>query len=320
MRTAVGLAALALALAPVSCNKGSKDEKGGKETKDGKDGKDAKDAKGGKADANGEGGEPTLAVNEGDAPIDGPLPPDESLVFFGVEGALYPLACFDKATKKIESGPACLKMVPPGSDVRLASKFSSFNKKAGELTEPQCMAGVGKKIAIAVEGITEGADFIYATWPRQGVKLVSRPTDDSSSPAKTQLGDTDKAAVAAAIAKEGAKGDVQVNQVAEIDLDGDGKAEKVIAAFVPDPSSPESYRWSGLLVGAEGKLNSLVKVEGLKNKLATFELRGALDLNGDKSAELWLHRSSEDGSAGDRVYQKGSSGWAGVGTWTCGVE
>ena len=49
------------------------------------------------------------------------------------------------------------EMVPAGTDVRVASKFSSFAKKAGDLAEPQCLAGAGKKVAIAVEGITEGA-------------------------------------------------------------------------------------------------------------------------------------------------------------------
>lgn len=310
---------IGLGAAP-ACNR----DKGGGEAKDGKDGKDAKDAtdaKAGKdAKAEGEGGEPTLQVDDGDAGVEGPVPPETSAVFFGVEGALYPLGCFDKGTKKILHGEACLKMVPPGTDVRIASKFSSFAKKAGELAEPQCLAGAGKKIAIAVDGITEGANFVFGTWPPSVVKAVTRAADDTTTPAKTQLGDTRKEAVAAAAKAAGGDGDLQINQVADIDLDGDGKPETIVAAYVPDPRSDESYKWSGIMVAPAGDLAKLQLVEKNRGRPDVFEVRGAIDLDGDKQAELWLRRQSQDGSAGDRLYTGPGGAWKGIGGWTCGAE
>jgi hypothetical protein len=50
-----------------------------------------------------------------------------------------------------------------------------------------------------------------------------------------------------------------------------------------------------------------------------FEIRGSIDLDGDKKAELWLRRQSQDGSAGDRIYAGSGAQWKGVGNWTCGA-
>jgi hypothetical protein len=309
----------ALVLVAPACNrdKGADDEKDAKDAKDTKDAKDAKASDAGKADAGEEG---TLQVDQGDAVLEGPLPPETNAVFFGVEGALYPLACFDKGAKKLLGGDACLKMVPAGTDVRIASKFSSFTKKAGDLTEPQCLAGAGKKVAIAVEGITEGADFVYGTWPLAAIKLVTRADDASTTPAKTQLGDDKKANVTAAVKAAGGNGDPQINQVAELDLDGDGKKELVVAAYIPDPRSDENYTWSGIMVAPGGDLTKLQLVEKNTNgKPDVFEVRGSLDLDGDKQAELWLRRQSQDGSAGDRLYTGPGGKWTGIASWTCGA-
>ena len=313
-------------LAVPACNRGGsgddkKDAKDAKEAKDAKSGKDAKDAKDAKAAGPADdGGEATLQVADGAAAVDGPIPPETSAVFFGVEGALYPLGCFDKAAKKLLSGEACLKMVPAGTDVRIASKFSSFPKKAGELTEPQCLAGAGKKVAIAVEGITEGADFVYGAWPPSAIKIVSPAGDESTSSAKTQLGEDKTAKVKAAINAAGGVGDLQINQVAEFDLDGDGKKEMIVAAFIPDPKSDESYQWSGLMVAPGGDLTKLTLVEKNRGRPDVFEVRGSLDLDGDKHAELWLRRQSQDGSAGDRLYTGPAGTWKAVGGWTCGAD
>jgi hypothetical protein len=312
---------IGLFAAPACKRDGAGDDKkapaDGKEAKAAKDGKDGKDAKDAKAD---DGGEPTLQVNDGDAGVSGPVPPETSAVFFGVEGALYPLGCFDKTAKKLAHGEACLKMVPAGTDVRVASKFSSFAKKAGDLAEPQCLAGAGKKVAIAVDGITEGADFVYGAWPPSVVKLVTLAADDSTSPAKTRVTDDHKAKIDAAAKAAGGDGALEINQVAELDLDGDGKKETIVGAFVPDPRSDESYRWSGLMVAPGGDLTKMQLVEKNRGRPDVFEIRGAIDLDGDKHAELWLRRQSQDGSAGDRLYTGPGGTWKSIGSWTCGAE
>ena len=324
-RTLALAVALSLPLALSACKKEEDkkdDKKEAKDSKDAKkDGKDAKkdgkDAKDDKADGGDEG---SLHVAEGDDAVDGPVPPDTSAVLFAIEGALYPLACFDKDKKKLSHGEDCMKMVGKDADVRIASKFSSFAKKAGEPTEPQCMAGTGKKLAIAVDGITQGADFVYGAWPPAVIKIVALAGDDTTSPPKTVLDQGPKDSLAAAIKDAGASGEITVDQVAEVDLDGDGKAEKVVTAHIPNPQIDETYDFAGLFVARGGDFGKLELVEKLKNKPDAFELRGTFDLDGDKSAELWVRRTSQDGSAGDSVFTGPGGKWKQVGGWSCGVE
>ena len=38
--------------------------------------------------------------------------------------------------------------------------------------EPDCTAGSGKKNALAIEGITDGANYKFGTWPPAGIKVV----------------------------------------------------------------------------------------------------------------------------------------------------
>jgi hypothetical protein len=323
--TTRSLAVLSLALSSILAVPGCKkpdatDAKDTKDTKakaDTKDSKDAKDTKDAKADAGEEG---TLQVAEGDAAIEGPVPPETSAVFFAVEGALYPLACFDKDKKKLLAGSECLKMVPAGTDVRIASKFSSFNKKAGELAEPVCLGGSGKKVAIAVEGISEGADFVYGTWPPSAIKIVTRTDDDTTTPPKTVPNESDKDKLVAAIKALGSTGEVMIDQIAEADVDGDGKADKLVSAHIPNAALDETYVWSGLFVAPGGDFGKLVLVEKVKSKPDVFEARGTLDLDGDKKAELWVRRTSQDGSAGESVFTAPAGKWSGVGGWSCGAE
>lgn len=302
----------ALALTP-ACNKNGKDEK----TADAKDEKKAdakKDEK--KADAKAEAGgdEETLNVGEGDAPVDGPVPPETSMVFFAVEGSLLPLGCFDKDKKKVLDGEACLAMVKKDADVRVASKFSQFAKKAGDRTVPTCMAGDDKKIAIAVDGITEGADFVYGAWPPSAIKAVTRAPDDTTKPDKVTIGDTEKAKLLAAA---GTDGEILVNQVWEVDLDGDAKADKLFAAYVPNPANPEAHKWSGVVFAKGGNIEELTVIEAIRAKPDVVEVKGVLDLDGDKKSEIWIRRTSEDGSAGERLYHLGKGD--AIGKWTCGA-
>jgi hypothetical protein len=305
------LATFAIGLA---CNKNGKDEKKAdakdeKKVADAKDDKKAPDAK-----TEGGGDEETLKVGEGDAPVEGPVPPETSMVFFAVEGSLLPLGCFDKDKKKVLDGEACLGMVGKDADVRVASKFSQFAKKAGDRTVPTCMAGDDKKIAIAVDGITEGADFVYGAWPPSAIKAVTRAPDDTTKPDKVTIGDTEKAKLLAAA---GVEGEILVNQVWEIDLDGDAKADKLFAAYVPNPSNPEAHKWSGVVFAKGSNIEELTMIEAIKSKPDVVEVKGVVDLAGDKKSEIWIRRTSEDGSAGERLYHLGKGD--AIGKWTCGA-
>jgi hypothetical protein len=260
----------------------------------------------------------SLMVAEGDGGVDGPVPPETSMVFFSVEGALYPLACFDKDAGALKSGNDCLKMVKPGDAVRVASHDSQYNKKAGEPVEPQCLAGSGKKVAVGVEGITEGADFLYGTWPPAGIKVVKEVDKDSLSPRALHLSDDETSAIKAAIkAAGGSVGEeLKVHQVAEVH--GITAKDKFFSVYVPHPKIAEQYSWSGAFLAEGGDMAKLQLVEKSKSKKDVFEVRGWLDLDGDKANELWLRIVWEE-NAGDRVVTLKGGKPKALGQWSCGA-
>jgi hypothetical protein len=309
---------LGMGLALSACNKGGGgDAKDGKDAKaDAKSGKDGKDAK---ADAKAEGGDDGLKVAEFEEGPEGPVPPDTSMVFFSIEGAVQPLACFDKDKKKLDSGKTCLDMVPKGAEVRLKSADIGANKPVGEPTEAQCTAGGGKKTALAVEGITEGGNWLFAAWPPSTQKIVSTVPEDTTSPAKTRLSDEEKAKLAAAIKKAGGPdGTVSANQVAEIDQDKDGKPDKFYGVLIEGDPGAESYRWSGAFLAPAGELDKAMLVETSRTKKDVFEVRAVLDIDGDGHNELWLRLRNEEGG-GDRIVDIAAGKATPVGDWTCGV-
>lgn len=262
----------------------------------------------------------SLVVAEGDPPVDGPVPPDTSMVFFGIEGTLYPLACYNAEKKSLQGGSECLDLLAPGAEVRVASEDAEYNKIAGERAEPQCLIGSGKNIGIAVDGITEGASFFYGVWPRSAMRLVKTVARESTSARDTQLSDDEVAKLGAAIkAKGGAVGDeVLAHQVAELNLDGQGAPDKAYAVYVPDPKHSEQYRWSGLFFAPEGNLDELVFIDQSKSKRDVFEVRGTVDLDGDGTRELWTRMVFEEG-AGDRIVTLKDGKAKSLGEWSCGA-
>ncbi len=302
------LGALALLTA---CNRGGDDKKDGKEAK-----ADAKGAA--KADgdgAAGDEGEPTLQVAEGDAGAEGPVPPDTSMVFFQVEGALIPLVCFDKAKGTLASGPECLDLVPAGAEVRVSGGDQAFNKKVGERTAPSCLAGSNNKGALAAEALTGGAEFTYGAWPPSTLKIVTLVSRDSTSPAATQLDDDTAAKLAKAVPS---KGKITAQQVAEIDLDGNDKKEGIYSVFVPHRSIAEQYAWSGVFLAPDGNLDNLVLLANSSSHKDVFEVLGTLDVDGAGNRELWIRMVYAEG-AGEAVFQIEGTSVKALGKWSCGV-
>jgi hypothetical protein len=311
MRTLPKMIAMALALGVVpACKK--KDEA-----------KDDEKAEA-KADADeeapgGDEGEPTLMVAEGQDAVDGPVPPETSMVFYVIEGALLPIGCFDKEQGKLLSGAPCLTMVSAGEEARLSSLDSAFNRPVGEPTEPHCMAGSGRKVALAVEGITEGANFKYAAWPPSALKIVHWVPEDTMDRRATRLGDDEIEKLRAAMGRHGGRGDeVVAHQVAEIDVDDDGKKDKVYSVHIPHPTLSEQYNWSGIFWAKNGDLDDLVLLEQSRTKRDVFEVKATLDLDGDGTNELWLRLVFAEG-AGDRIVQMKGGKPSALGAWTCGV-
>lgn len=308
---------LVAALAVTGCPKGDDDKADGKDGKAGKD-----DGKADKDDgkAGDDEGEASLQVAEGDDNVDGPIPPDASMVLFSIEGSLMPLACFDKDAGTIKAGKDCLALVKEGDPVRLDAGFSNArNKAAGAPVEPQCMAGAGKKVAIGVEGISD-ANYKFATLPPSGVRAVKLVKDDTLGGAAVSVDDDTKAKLLAAIQKDraSAKGEVELHQVAEVDLDGNPKKDVFYAAYIKDPKVIEQYLWSGMLLAPDGDLDGLVLVEKSKSKKDVFEIRAAVNLDGAGGSEIWMRLVWAEGG-GDRLYRFDGGKPKALGKWTCGA-
>lgn len=301
----------ALALLCVACDKGGDDKKDGKEAKaDAKSG----DAKG-EGGAAGDEGEPTLQVAEGDVGAEGPIPPETSMVFFQVEGALIPLACFDKDKGTLGAGSACLDLVPADAQVRVSGGDQAFNKKVGERADPTCLAGTGKKNALSAEALTGGAEFTFGAWPPSTLKIVTLVPSDSTSPSATQLDDDTLAKLAKVVP---AKGKLTAQQVAEIDFDGNDKKDGIYSVFVPNPKMAEQYSWSGVFLAPDGNLDALVLLAKSSSKKDVFEVLGTLDIDGTGNRELWIRMVYAEG-AGEAVFQVDGNTVNPLAKWSCGV-
>lgn len=300
----------ALALLAAACDKG--DDKGKDTTKEAK--ADAKAGAEGKEPA-GDEGEPTLQVAEGDQGAEGPVPPETSMVFFQVEGALLPLACFDKEKGTLSAGTECLDLVPSDAQVRVSGGDQAFNKKVGERIEPRCLAGSGKKIALDAEALTGGAEFTFGAWPPSALKIVTLVPEDSTSPAATSLDDDTKAKLAKVVP---AKGEVSAHQVAEIDIDGNAEKDGIYSVFVPHPTMAEQYTWSGVFLAPDGNLDQLVLLAKSQSRKDVFEVLGVLDVDGKDTRELWIRMVYEEG-AGDAVFQLQGKDAKPLGAWSCGA-
>jgi len=264
--------------------------------------------------------EEELRVAGGDEPVTGPVPPDTSMVFFTVEGALYPLACFDKSRNELLSGDVCQGMVPLGAEVRLSSVDAEYSKTAGPAAEPQCLIGSGSKVGIGIEGINQGADFVFGTWPPSALKIVNSVTDESVGPQSTRLARDEVSKLAAAVAAVGgrAQGSLVAHQVADIDVDGDATREKVYSVYVPHPSQPDQYTWSGIFLAPGGDLDRLQLLDESLTQRDVFEVRATLDMDGDQTAELWIRMVFEEG-AGDRIVTLAGGTPRALGSWSCGA-
>jgi hypothetical protein len=313
------------AATPLACNSGGGKADGGKADGGKADGgkADGGKADGGKADGGkADGGkadegdtEGTLAVAVGDQDVEGPVPPDTSAVFFVVEGALLPLGCFDSKAKKLAAGDACLDMVPAQAEVRVSSIDTGYTRKSGDRVEAQCTEGDGKKNALAFAGAGEGANYKLGAWPPSAIKMVKTTPESTLEEENLELSDDEKKALLAAI---GRTGEIGAHQIAEVQIDANDTKDKIYSVWLPDPQVDEQYAWSGIFLAMDGKLDKPLLLETSKSKKDVFELRGTLDLDGDKTSELWLRQVFPEGS-GDRIVRVVGGKANGLAPWTCGV-
>ena len=249
--------------------------------------------------------------------LTGPKPPEVSSALFAVDGALLPLACFNKDKGAILPGKECAGLVAEGSEVYMESSFGSKAlEKTGVGTKPS-LCGDSNAIPSAV--LDNGAAYDWGVWPKSIGPIFKQMHPDTWSDRGARLDEAEATAVQAAISKiRNVQGDFQPKQKATVDIDGDGKDELFISAILGNPSDPDTYLFSGLFMAPGGDLAALQLIDRSKKGADVIRLRGVVDLDGDGKRELWTGVTFEGGN-GDRVVQLADGAPKTIGGWTCGA-
>ncbi|MFO7563220.1 MAG: hypothetical protein R6X02_11300 [Enhygromyxa sp.] len=248
--------------------------------------------------------------------LSGPKPPETSTVVFAVDGALLPLACFDKDKGQLLPGKECGGLVAEGSEVYMES---SFGNKALDKTGAGTKSSLcGDSGAIPTPQLEAAAAYDWAVWPKSLAPEYEQIHPDTWSDRGARLDEAEAKAVQDAIAKvRNVKGDFQPKQKATVDIDGDGKDELFVSAVLVNPSDPDTYLFSGLFMAPGGELGNLVLIDRSKKAADVIRLRGVVDLDGDGKRELWTGLTF-DGGSGDRIVQIAGDPKP-IGGWTCGA-
>jgi hypothetical protein len=248
--------------------------------------------------------------------LTGPKPPEISSVLFSVDGALLPLACFDKGKNALATGADCSALVAEGSEVYMESSFGKKNlEKTGTGT---VMSTCGDEGATPTATLSAGADYDWAVWPKSVAPTFEQLSPDTWSDRGARLEEAEAKAIQDAIAKQkSAKGEFLSKQKALIDVDGDGKKELFVSAVLLNPADPNNAFFSGLFMAPGGDLANVQLIDKTKKGTDVIKLFGAVDLDGDGKRELWTGISF-DGGAGERIVQLGAQPTP-LGKWTCGA-
>jgi hypothetical protein len=249
--------------------------------------------------------------------LTGPKPPETASVLFSVDGALVPLACFDKAKGAVVAGAECSALVAEGSEVYMESSFGKKNlEKTGAGT---VVSTCGDEGATPTATLSAGADYDWAVWPKSVAPTFEQLSPDTWSDRGARLEEAEAKAIQDAIAKQGdPKGEFLSKQKATIDIDGDNKKELFVSAVIINAADTNTYLFSGLLMAPGGDLANVQLIDRAKKGTGDIiKLFGAVDLDGDGKRELWTGISF-DGGAGERVVQLGAQPTP-LGKWTCGA-
>ncbi|NVB37494.1 hypothetical protein G6O69_06595 [Pseudenhygromyxa sp. WMMC2535] len=250
--------------------------------------------------------------------LSGPTPPETSAAVFAVDGALLPIGCFDKDKGALSSGADCVALVAEGSEVYMED---SFGKKALEKTEAGTKNSTcGDEGAIPVAALGSGASYDWAVWPKSVGPTLTQIDPETWSDRGARLEEAESKAIQEAISKvRNVQGDFLPKQKASVDIDGDGKEELFVSAVLDNPGDPGAYLVSGLFMAPGGDLANIVLIDkGDRGKGDIIRLRAVVDLDGDKTAELWTGVTF-DGGNGDRIVQLVDGEPKALSKWTCGA-
>jgi len=246
--------------------------------------------------------------------LSGAVPPEASAILFSIDGALIPIGCFDKAKNKLLAGKDCLALAKAGEEVYLRDKSEEKLEKFGPVKNPMCQPD---PVAVSTAATDAGQAFEYAVYPKSIAKLFTKVSEESwSERGRGSVTDDEKKALAALA---NAAGDLQVNQATTFDVDSDGKPDKFASIYMVDPKDSEKYSFSGVFLQRGSDPSRWVSLHEAKNDTEAHKLLGFVDLNGDKSFEIWINATTTDGAGGDRVLRLKEGGAEPLGKWSCGL-
>ena len=220
-----------------------------------------------------------------------PAEPHGRVFLAASESGLTPVACHLAHVPKFSQGDECLVLMKTGSTARLESGQVTRVTGTGKA---DCGEGSALVVDAPVDALrghaiapveTDFVEVIPPVTPAEADKAASEPLRTRLRAAL--LGEHPDLAPA--------KG-LQVRQVAQVDLDADGKPETLVVIALPaaDADAPPSF--SGLYLVPEGEV-PVRKLKGQAGAGVQYMLLGALDLDADGRPELWLNTYDDDGFA-----------------------
>jgi hypothetical protein len=276
-----------------------------------------------KSDAKDDATKPRDPVDESKTPpkedaLAGPVPPAVSAVFFAVDGAMIPLACWDKDKAKLVGGRDCTALVKEGDAVWLGAESGSAPDVVGAAKNALCEVEDPPK-SLGTPALDGGQTYQWAAFPRSLARGVVQLGADTRSDKATALSEDETAkltALAVAAKSKVGTNPVRATQRAAIDLDGNGTDDLVYSLVVNDPRRSEQLLFSALVVATDGDLGKLVVIEE-NEKSDILTLRGTVNLDGDARRELWVG-VTWDGGSGDKLMTFDGAKAKALAGWTCG--
>jgi hypothetical protein len=264
--------------------------------------------------------EPDLRPEAKALDLSGPKPPETNVALFAVDGALIPIACFDKDKKSFSGGPKCSGMAPKGEQVYLSSEFGKELDSIGDPKNALCEVA-SKPTSVSTPVLDGGKAYDWGVWPKSAAPNVQPIPSETTSETGSKLSDPEIEAVKALVGKlksSATKGDFRPVQRAEVDIDGDGTKELFIGVLFADPKDDSNNLYSGLFMARGGDLAKLSKIDSSNRGSDSLTLRGVTDLDGDGKSELWVGLTFDGGTA-DRVMVLDGDQAEALSKWSCGA-
>jgi len=242
--------------------------------------------------------------------------------------ALVPLACADQG--QLAGGRPCLGLVPLGSEVALEGGRRVVADGRGIAL---CEEEAGRAVGLTLAGAVEGAG--WAIWPPSALDRVkparaALPGDPAAtcrgwcSFARTghprvRVTEEQRQRLAIAVARIAPElgrraARLQVVQEITLDMEGDGKPERIYSVVVMEPKARYAFALSALLL-ERGLQLALLR----RQNSDAIVVRGTLDLDGDGGQELHLLLVPTAGAgSGQMLLTLDAGGRAGlVGHYAC---